>query len=78
LAGINYILSSFTGYTAGVINSFVLNRSWTFHNNNKKVTVQFARSMALVFRNKQETREKNIGDTQLFHAEQLCIPLKAI
>jgi len=43
LAGINYILSSFTGYTAGMINSFALNRSWTFHNNNKKVTVQFAR-----------------------------------
>ncbi|WP_058485372.1 GtrA family protein [Defluviitalea phaphyphila] len=41
--GVHYLLSQIFGYTGGVINSFALNKKWTFNNTNnlKKGYVQF-------------------------------------
>ena len=41
--GINYLLSSGIGYTAGLMNSYVLNRNWTFRSRNTKRGGEFAR-----------------------------------
>ena len=41
--GINYLLSSSLGYIIGVINSFILNKLWTFKNNDKAIGTQFTR-----------------------------------
>lgn len=43
IVGINYILSSFIGYTAGLANSFALNRHWTFRSGDRKAAAQFMR-----------------------------------
>ncbi len=42
LVGINYTISYAIGYAAAIINSFILNKVWTFGNReNKKTTYQF-------------------------------------
>lgn len=41
--GINYMVSSFAGYVAGVANSFTMNRHWTFHSKDCRVLAQFVR-----------------------------------
>jgi putative flippase GtrA len=40
---VNYLLGSFLGYIAGVINSFILNKLWTFQNRDKAIGMQFTR-----------------------------------
>lgn len=41
--GIDYITSTITGYLAGMINSYILNKKWTFHDEDKRVIFQFTR-----------------------------------
>lgn len=46
--GVSYKLANAAGYVAGFINSFVLNKIWTFKGNQKSTFSQFIR-FALVF-----------------------------
>jgi len=39
--GINYILSSTLGYCVGMVNSYILNKRWTFYDNEKVILNQF-------------------------------------
>lgn len=43
ILGLNYLFSSFVGYTFGVINSFILNKKWTFNDRNSRFVLQFMR-----------------------------------
>ncbi|TDT50818.1 GtrA family protein [Fonticella tunisiensis] len=47
ILGVNYLISSFTGYVAGVANSFILNKKWTFGDNDNKVLPQFLKFAVL-------------------------------
>jgi putative flippase GtrA len=40
---LNYLFSSFIGYVLGVVNSFILNKTWTFHDKNSRFILQFIR-----------------------------------
>lgn len=40
IIGINYLLSSFVGYATGTLNSFILNKKWTFEDKENRVTIQ--------------------------------------
>ena len=42
-AHINYMISSIIGYVFGLVNSFIINKRWTFHNIESKVAAQFMR-----------------------------------
>ncbi|KOA20690.1 GtrA-like protein [Clostridium homopropionicum DSM 5847] len=39
--GINYILSSILGYCVGMVNSYILNKRWTFYDSEKIIFNQF-------------------------------------
>jgi len=41
--GINYILSSTLGYCVGMVNSYVLNKRWTFYDSDKVILNQFVK-----------------------------------
>lgn len=43
LLGMNYLLASAIGYSAGLINSYILNRNWTFRSNDTDRRREFAR-----------------------------------
>jgi putative flippase GtrA len=43
IVGLNYLFSSSVGYVFGVINSFILNKTWTFNDNNSRFILQFMR-----------------------------------
>lgn len=45
--GVNYLISSFTGYVVGIINSFILNKKWTFQDSQKKVFYQLIKFITL-------------------------------
>lgn len=47
--GVNYIISQAAGYTAGILNSFLMNKYWTFAAGNSKIhtSVQFVRFVAV-------------------------------
>ncbi len=45
--GMNYLLGSFLGYSLGIINSYILNKLWTFRDSDKKVIPQFMRFVAV-------------------------------
>lgn len=47
LFGVNYLLSSSFGYAAGVINSYTLNKKWTFRDRDKNIIPQFVKFTAL-------------------------------
>lgn len=36
--GVTYVVAATIGYSAGIINSYICNKKWTFKNNNKKVS----------------------------------------
>ena len=38
--GVNYMLSSLVGYALGVVNSFILNKKWTFADTDKRILQQ--------------------------------------
>ncbi|MBC2580458.1 GtrA family protein [Clostridium sp. DJ247] len=40
---INYLTSSLISYICGMINSYILNKKWTFHDKDKRVILQFAK-----------------------------------
>jgi len=40
--GLDYRIANTAGYTIGIINSFILNRTWTFKNRDKRLTRQGA------------------------------------
>lgn len=40
ILSINYMISSILGYLCGMLNSFVLNKLWTFRNNEKRLFPQ--------------------------------------
>jgi putative flippase GtrA len=43
ILGVNYIFSTVIGYLIGMVNSYILNKKWTFHDDNKRVVFQFAK-----------------------------------
>ncbi len=43
LLGIHYLLASVTGYFGGLINSFALNKLWTFQTKETRKKVEFAK-----------------------------------
>ncbi len=43
LLSFNYILSSVIGYVFGMTNSYILNKRWTFNDNNKKIILQLVK-----------------------------------
>lgn len=49
LIGVNYLTSQVLGYSFGIINSFILNKRWTFENNNssKKTALELIQFIAV-------------------------------
>lgn len=45
--GINYLMSSFIGYTSGVANSFIWNKIWTFRDQNPRLLGQFIKFVVI-------------------------------
>lgn len=45
--GINYLICSLIGYACGMFNSYILNKRWTFHDDNKKIIIQFIKFMII-------------------------------
>lgn len=43
LLGLNYLVASAIGYSIGLINSYILNRNWTFQSQNTDRRREFAR-----------------------------------
>lgn len=43
LLGVNYLLSSSLGYAAGVINSYIMNKKWTFRDRDRNIISQFTK-----------------------------------
>jgi putative flippase GtrA len=43
ILGANYIFSTVIGYLFGTVNSYILNKKWTFHDDDKRVVFQFAK-----------------------------------
>lgn len=43
ILNINYLVSSFFAYAAGISNSYILNRKWTFQNRNKMAALQLVK-----------------------------------
>jgi putative flippase GtrA len=41
ILNVNYILSSMLGYCLGMMNSFILNKRWTFYDSEKRILPQF-------------------------------------
>jgi putative flippase GtrA len=40
IMGFSYMLSSVIGYACGMINSYILNKTWTFSDTNKRIILQ--------------------------------------
>jgi putative flippase GtrA len=47
LTGTPYLLASIIGYLAGMINSYILNRRWTFGSRNQKLFTELGRFVAV-------------------------------
>jgi putative flippase GtrA len=47
LTGTQYLLASIIGYVAGMINSYILNRRWTFGSRNQKLLTELSRFVAV-------------------------------
>jgi putative flippase GtrA len=47
LTGSPYLLASIIGYLAGMINSYILNRRWTFGSRNQKLFTELSRFVAV-------------------------------
>jgi putative flippase GtrA len=47
LTGTQYLLASIIGYVAGMINSYILNRKWTFGSRNQKLLTELSRFVAV-------------------------------
>ena len=47
LTGTPYLLASIIGYLAGMINSYILNRRWTFESRNQKLLTELSRFVAV-------------------------------
>lgn len=47
ILNVNYILSSMLGYCLGMMNSFILNKRWTFYDSEKRILPQFIRFAAV-------------------------------
>jgi putative flippase GtrA len=45
--GTQYLLASIIGYVAGMINSYILNRRWTFESRNQKLLTELSRFVAV-------------------------------
>lgn len=43
ILGVNYIFSTAIGYLIGMVNSYILNKKWTFQDDDKRVVFQFAK-----------------------------------
>jgi putative flippase GtrA len=47
VTGTQYLLASIIGYVAGMINSYVLNRRWTFRSRNQRLLAELSRFVAV-------------------------------
>jgi putative flippase GtrA len=47
LAGTQYLVASIIGYVAGMLNSYVLNRRWTFGSRNQQLLTELGRFVAV-------------------------------
>jgi putative flippase GtrA len=47
LGGTQYLLASIIGYVAGMINSYILNRKWTFGSRNQQLLTELGRFVAV-------------------------------
>jgi len=47
LIGTQYLLASIIGYIAGMINSYILNRRWTFGSRSQKLLTELGRFVAV-------------------------------
>jgi len=45
--GTQYLLASIIGYVAGMTNSYILNRRWTFESRNQKLLTELGRLVAV-------------------------------
>jgi len=45
--GTQYLLASIIGYVAGMTNSYILNRRWTFESRNQKLFTELSRFVAV-------------------------------
>lgn len=47
VTGTQYLLASIIGYVAGMTNSYILNRKWTFGSHNQKLLTELGRFVAV-------------------------------
>ncbi len=47
VTGIQYLVASIVGYVAGMTNSYMLNRTWTFRSCDQKLLAQLSRFVAV-------------------------------
>ncbi len=45
--GVNHMISSVIGYASGMANSYILNKKWTFKNNDNKILIQLMKFIAV-------------------------------
>lgn len=62
--GVYYLLASTIGYSVGLVNSYVLNRTWTFRSQMENQKAQFARFIGVNFM----SLAVNLGALKLFVA----------
>jgi putative flippase GtrA len=47
IIGVNYVISTILGYSIGILNSYILNKHWTFQDSDKKVFFQLIRFISV-------------------------------
>jgi putative flippase GtrA len=68
--GTQYLLASIIGYVAGMTNSYILNRRWTFESRNQKLLTELGRFVAVNL----VSLGVNLGLLYLLVSTRLMIP----
>jgi putative flippase GtrA len=71
--GTQYLLASIIGYVAGMTNSYILNRRWTFESRNQKLLTELSRFVAVNL----VSLGVNLGLLYLLVSTRVMIPQRA-